>query len=155
MAGSLQFGSSFKYHNKAFEQRWMQPGGAGEGSELGPATASQDVTAAFPDFSMIPIMHPGKGAKIRISGEDPFGPPNHLLNWRPPIALKGHCFSHESSTLSCIECYQSIIRDGIRVVRECKLTNADGDLILTRRATIREMVRRGDICRYQHMISHH
>ena len=41
------------------------------------------------------------------------------------IALKGHCFSHESSTLSCIECYQSIIRDGIRVVRDANVMLID------------------------------
>ena len=41
-------------------------GDAGEGSELGLVTASPDVTVAFPDFSMIPIMPPGKGGKFEF-----------------------------------------------------------------------------------------
>ena len=41
-------------------------GDAGEESELGPATASLEATTAFPDFSMIPIMHPGKGGKFEF-----------------------------------------------------------------------------------------
>ena len=41
------------------EWKQTRSGDAGEGSELGPATA-------FPDFSMIPIMHPGKGGKFEF-----------------------------------------------------------------------------------------
>ena len=39
------------------------PGDAGEGAGMGPATAAADVAA---DVAAIPIMHPAKGAKIRI-----------------------------------------------------------------------------------------
>ena len=46
--------------------RGREAGDAGEGSELGPMTASPDVTVAFPEFSMIPIMNPEKGGKFEF-----------------------------------------------------------------------------------------
>ena len=63
------------------------PGDAGEGAGMGRVTAAAELAA---ELAAIPIMHPGKGAKIRISGEDPFGPPNQ----REPCAdlIRGHPF---------------------------------------------------------------
>ena len=66
---------------------YLYPGDAGEGAGMGRVTAAAELAA---ELAAIPIMHPGKGAKIRISGEDPFGPPNQ----REPCAdlIRGHPF---------------------------------------------------------------
>ena len=63
---------------------------------MGRVTAAAELAA---ELAAIPIMHPGKGAKIRISGGNPFGPPNQ----REPCAdlISWPCSDSYSSLVEC------------------------------------------------------